>query len=106
MRTALGVVLLLVLLPRLAAAQSLEFRAPASVADPATPAVMRDLASRIIPGYRNDSREQYLANMSALQLVAGNFDESYSARLDLQQMRGGTPRRPPADPASIYDLYV
>ena len=44
MRTALGVVLALVLLPRLAAAQSLEFSPPASVADPATPAVMRDLA--------------------------------------------------------------
>ena len=36
--------------------------------------------------------------MSALQLVAGNFDEAYSARLDLQQMRGGTSRRPLADP--------
>jgi uncharacterized protein len=106
MRTALGIVLSLVLLPRLAAAQSLEFRAPASVDDPTTPAVMRDLASRIIPGYRNDSREQYLANMSALQLVAGSFDEAYSARLDLQQLRGGTPHRPPADPAMVYDLYA
>jgi hypothetical protein len=106
MRTALGIVLTLVLLPRLAVAQSLEFTAPASVDDPRTPAVMRDLASRIIPGYRNDSREQYLANMSALQLVAGSFDEAYSARLDLQQLRGGTLHRPPADPAMVYDLYA
>jgi hypothetical protein len=106
MRTALGIILSLVLLPRLAAAQSLEFAAPASVDDPKTPAVMRDLASRIIPGYRNDSQEQYLANMSALQLVAGSFDEAYSARLDLQQVRGGTPHRPPADSALIYDLYA
>jgi uncharacterized protein len=106
MRTPLGIILSLVLLPQLAVAQSLEFRAPPSVDDPTTPAVMRDLASRIIPGYRNDSREQYLADMSALQLVAGNFDEAYSARLDLQQMRGGTPHRPPADSASVYDLYA
>jgi uncharacterized protein len=106
MRTALGIVLSLVLLPRLAAAQSLEFAAPVSVNDPRTPAVMRDLASRIIPGYRNDSQQQYLANMSALQLVAGSFDEAYSARLDLQQLRGGTPRHPPADPAMVYDLYA
>jgi len=105
-RTALGIVLSLVLLPRLAVAQSLEFAAPASVNDPRTPAVMRDLASRIIPGYRNDSRKQYLANMSALQLVAGSFDEAYSARLDLQQLRGGSPRRPPADPAMVYDLFA
>jgi putative CocE/NonD family hydrolase len=67
---------------------------------------MRDLASRIIPGYRNDDREQYLANMSALQLVAGSFDEAYSARVDLQRLRGGTARRPPADPALVYDLYA
>lgn len=106
MRRALGIVLSLVLLPRLAAAQSLEFRAPASVYDAATPAVMRDLASRIIPGYRNDNREQYLANMSVLQLVAGNFESAYSARLDLQGLRGGTPRRPPVDQALVFDLYA
>ena len=106
MRRALGIVLSLLLLPRLAAAQSLEFRAPASVYDSTTPAVMRDLASRIVPVYRNDNHEQYLANMSALQLVAGSFDEAYSARLDLQQLHGGTSRRPPADPAMVYDLYA
>jgi putative CocE/NonD family hydrolase len=101
-----GLALVALLLPRLAAAQSFEFRAPASVYDPATPAVMRDLASRIIPGYRNDNREQFLANMSALQLVAGSFEPAYSARLDLQRMRGGNSRRPPADPALVYDLYA
>jgi uncharacterized protein len=106
MRKALSIVLLALLLPRLAAAQSLEFRAPASVYAPSTPAVMRDLATRIIPGYRSDDREEYLANMSALQLVAGNFDAAYSARLDLQRLRGGTPRRPPADPALVYDLFA
>jgi putative CocE/NonD family hydrolase len=103
---ALGIVLSALLLPRLAAAQSLEFHAPDSVYAPSTPAVMRDLASRIIPGYRNGNREQYLANMSALQLVAGSFEEAYSARLELQRLRGGTPRRPPADPALVYDLFA
>jgi predicted acyl esterase len=106
MRRALGIVLFALLLPRLAAAQSLEFHAPASVYDPSTPAVMRDLASRIIPGYRNDDREQYLANMSALQLVAGSFGPAFSAQLELRRLRGGTPRRPPADKALVYDLYA
>lgn len=106
MRAPFGLVLALVLLPRLAAAQSLEFRAPASVYDPTLPSLMRDLASRIIPGYRNDSREQYLTNMSALQLVAGAFESAYSARLDLQHLRGGSARRPPADPQLVYDLYA
>lgn len=94
------------LLPPLAAAQSFQFRAPATVYDSTTPAVMRDLASRIIPGYRNDSREQFLANMSALQLVAGNPESAYSAREELQRLRGGTPRRPLVDPALVYDLYA
>jgi putative CocE/NonD family hydrolase len=106
MRRALGIVLLALLLPRLAAAQSFEFRAPASVYDPTTPAVMKDLAARIIPGYRSDSREQFLANMSALQLVAGSLEPAYSARLDLQRLHGGNGRRPPVDPALVYDLYA
>ena len=106
MRRAVGIVLSILLLPRLAAAQGLEFRAPASVYDPSTPAVMRDLASRIIPVYRNDDRQQFLANMSALQLVAGSFESAYSARLDLQGVRGGTSGRPPADPALVYDLFA
>jgi uncharacterized protein len=106
MRRALGILLLALLLPQLAAAQSLEFHAPASVYDPSTPAVMRDLASRIIPGYRNDDREKYLANMSALQLVAGSFGPAFSAQLELRRLRGGTPDRPPADPALVYDLFA
>ncbi|HEV2269926.1 MAG TPA: CocE/NonD family hydrolase [Steroidobacteraceae bacterium] len=106
MRTAVGIVLVVLLLPRLAAAQGLEFRAPASVYDSSAPAVMRDLAARIIPVYRTDNREQFLANMSALQLVAGNFESAYSARLDLQEARGGSSNRPLADPALVYDLFA
>ncbi|HVS77137.1 MAG TPA: CocE/NonD family hydrolase, partial [Steroidobacteraceae bacterium] len=106
MRGCLGIVLSLLLLPRLAAAQSLQFHAPASVYDPSTPAVMRDLASRIIPVYRNDNREQFLANMSALQLVGGSYEPAYSARLDLRRLRGGNPRRPPANQQLVYDLFA
>jgi len=106
MRRALLIILLGLLLPRVAAAQGLEFHAPASVYDTSTPALMRDLASRIIPVYRNDNREQYLDNMSALQLVAGTFEPAYSARLELQQLRGGNLRRPPADRALVYDLFA
>jgi uncharacterized protein len=94
------------LLPRLAAAQSLAFHPPASVYDPSTPAIMRDLASRIIPVYRNDNREQYVANMSDLQLVAGSFGPAFSAQIELRQLRGGTERRPPVDPALAYDLFA
>jgi uncharacterized protein len=106
MSRSLAVVLLVSIAPGYAAAQGLEFRAPASVYDASTPAVMRDLASRIIPVYRNDDREQYLANLSALQLVAGTYEPAYSAQLELRQLRGGSVQRPPADPALVYDLFA
>ncbi|MGH8287876.1 MAG: CocE/NonD family hydrolase [Steroidobacteraceae bacterium] len=106
MRRPLVIILLVSLLPRVAAAESLEFHAPASVYDTSTPAVMRDLASRIIPVYRNDNREQYLDNMSALQLAAGTFEPAYSARLELRQLRGGNLRRPAVVPALVYDLFA
>jgi predicted acyl esterase len=110
MRRRLGILLsaplLLLLLPRLAAAQSLEFRAPVSVYDPATPAVMRDLASRIVPVYRNDNRERYLANLSALQLAAGSYRAAFSAQLELRRLRGGTERRPRAQPVLVFDLFA
>jgi putative CocE/NonD family hydrolase len=106
MRIRLSLVFMLSALPTLAAAQGLEFRAPRSVYDASTPAVMRDLASRIIPVYRNDNQEQFLSNMSALQLVAGSVESGYSARLDLRQLHGGSLRRPTADPALIYDLFA
>jgi len=54
-------------------AQSFDFKPPASVTDAATPGVMRDLAERILPVYQEDNPERYLANLSALQLVAGNY---------------------------------
>ena len=106
MRTRFALLLLVSLLPQLAAAQGLEFHAPASVHDASTAQVMRDLASRIIPVYRNDDREQYLANLSALQLVAGTFEPAYAAQLELRQLRGGSERRPPANPALVYDLFA
>ncbi|MBW4051359.1 MAG: hypothetical protein HIU85_07845 [Proteobacteria bacterium] len=106
MRRVLGILLSALLLPRLATAQSLEFQAPASVYEPATPAVMRDLASRIVPVYRNDDREPYLANLSALQLVAGSYRAAFSAQLELRRLRGGTERRPRAQPALVYDLFA
>ncbi|MGH8301961.1 MAG: CocE/NonD family hydrolase, partial [Steroidobacteraceae bacterium] len=106
MRIAFSICIAVLLLPGLAAAQSFDFHAPATVYDSSTPTVMRDLASRIIPGYRNGDREQFLANMSALQLVAGNPQSAYSARLELQRLRGGSPRRPLVDPALIYDFYA
>jgi len=70
---ALCLLMLLAVLAPLAAAQDFDFRPPAAASDPATPAVMRDLAERILPVYQEDNPERYRANLSALQLVAGNY---------------------------------
>ncbi len=54
-------------------AQEFQFQAPAAVADAATPALMRDLALRVLPVYKEADSARYLANLSALQMVAGDY---------------------------------
>jgi hypothetical protein len=81
---ALCLLMLLAVLAPLAAAQDFDFRPPAAVSDPATPAVMRDLAERVLPVYQEDNPERYLANLSALQLVAGNYAAAYESRQSLR----------------------
>src|SRR5262249_45938575 len=79
--------LVLALAQSLPAAQNLDFHPPAAATDPATPSVMRDLADRVIPVYQDPDRERYLANLSALQLVAGSYAAAYAARLSLHELR-------------------
>lgn len=85
--------------------EPLEFHAPAQATDPRTPKVMRDLADRIIPVYQDTDRPRYLANLSALQMVAGSDAAAYAARLSLDEVRR---RRgvPPALDAVAYDLHA
>jgi putative CocE/NonD family hydrolase len=84
-------VLLLTLASAAASAQNLDLRLPARVSDPRTPQVMRDLAERIIPVFRDTDRQSYLMNLSALQSVAGSSAAAYAARLSLRQLRSRTP---------------
>ena len=92
MRALLHVVLLLGLsaLACVAAASDLEFRSPAS-AETAKGA-LQDLAGRIVPVYQDPDPDRYLENLSALQMVAGNYaaaDESRRSLHDRQRkMRG------------------
>jgi putative CocE/NonD family hydrolase len=72
-------------------AQSLDLHLPARVSDPRTPQVMRDLAERIIPVFRDTDRQSYLENLSALQAVAGSSAAAYAARLSLRDLRSRTP---------------
>src|ERR1700679_4079545 len=98
-----GMVLLLWLSP--AQAQELDFRAPASTSDPALAAVMRDLAVRVLPVYQESDANKYLANLSALQFVAGSFDSAWTTRQSLLDRRRAAETGKPIRQAVILDLY-
>src|ERR1700722_3113726 len=87
MRALLGVLLMLLSAPIAyrAAASDLDFRAPAS-ADNAK-AALQDLAGRLVPVYQDPDPDRYLANLSALQMVAGNYSAADESRRSLRERR-------------------
>jgi putative CocE/NonD family hydrolase len=99
-----GIALLLWLSP--AQAQELDFHAPASTSDPALTAVMRDLAVRVLPVYQESDANKYLANLSALQFVAGSFDSAWNTRESLLDRRRAAEAGKPIRQAVILDLYM
>jgi uncharacterized protein len=88
------------------AAEDLEFRAPAAADGAATAAAMRSLAVRALPVYQNPNRAQFLTNLSALQMVAGEYPAADATRRSFEEVRaGGKPVRR-IDLALVYDMYV
>jgi uncharacterized protein len=87
-------------------AQDLEFHPPANAADPQTTALMRDLASRILPVYQESDTDRYLNNLSALQLVAGNFPAAWQTRQSLRDRRRNADAHRPASKAVVYNIYA
>ncbi len=83
-----------------------EFRTPASVDDPAAAAAMRDLAGRLVPVYQDPDPDRYLANLSALQLVAGNYSAAYESRQTLRDRRQRLDAGRPVGRDVIYDMYA
>ena len=89
------------------AAEDLEFHAPASAEGAATEAAMRSLAIRALPVYQYPNRAQFLTNLSALQMVAGESVAADATRQSLEEVRaGGKPPPPRIDMALVYDMYV
>lgn len=103
---SLSFLVLVLLFQPWAVAQDFEFHPPASVNDPATPGVMRDLAERILPVYQEDNPERYLANLSALQLTAGNYTAAYASRQSLRDRRRTADAGRPVARSLILDLYA
>ncbi|MEA3178897.1 MAG: uncharacterized protein QOI59_2420, partial [Gammaproteobacteria bacterium] len=87
-------------------AQNFDFKPPASVNDPTVPAVMRDLAERILPVYQENDQDRYLHNLSGLQLVAGNYTAAWQSRGQLRDRRKSVDARRPIGKSVIYDIYA
>jgi hypothetical protein len=102
----LACALIALLLPTWAAALHFDFHPPVSVSDPAAPAIMRDLAERVIPVYQDPDGDRYLANLAALQLVAGDYATAYATRQSLQERRRKADLNRSADRGLIYDIYA
>jgi len=89
-----------------AAAQDFDFKPPANVNDPTAPAVMRDLAERILPVYQENDQDRYLRNLSGLQLVAGNYTAAWQTRQQLRDRRKNLDAHRPIGKSVIFDIYA
>ena len=89
-----------------AAPPALQFRPPATPEDPATPQIMRDLAARLVPVYEESDADRYLANLSALQMTAGDYTAAYASLQRLLERRRNADRGRPIGRAAAFDLYA
>ena len=92
--------------PAVSVAQDLEFHAPASASDAATPQIMRDLAERLLPVYQESDPDRYLANLSALQMVAGDYVAADGSRESLRERRKRADSGRPVGRGTLYDVYA
>ena len=97
---------LVLMLPGLASAQELELHLPAAATDASTPALLRDLAERVLPVYQDGNRERYLANLAALQFVSNGYAAADATRQELREWRHSAHGAWPADRSVVYDIYI
>jgi putative CocE/NonD family hydrolase len=93
-------------LPLQSRAQSFEFDAPPSATDAKTPAVMRDLAERLLPVYQEPDPDRYLANLSVLQMTAGDYPAAVESRESLRERRRRADSGRPVGRARVLDFYA
>src|SRR5579871_3440786 len=89
-----------------ASEQMFQFRAPPALNGAATTQVMRDLAERVLPVYSDPDRMQYLTNLSALQMLAGDYSAAYATRQALRQRLGGANATQSPEQSVVYDIYA
>jgi putative CocE/NonD family hydrolase len=104
--TKILLLIAIAVMPTLAAAQDFRFEPPMNSTDPALPAALRDLAQRIVPVYKEGDSDRYLANLAALQMLAGDPAAAHATRLSLQKRLRRERRAQPAGRAVVYDIYT
>jgi uncharacterized protein len=87
-------------------AQQFDFHPPASAGDPAVPALMRDLATRMLPVYQEQDTERYLNNVSALQFVSGSYAPANASRQQLRDRQRTRDAGRPVTQSILFDLYL
>ena len=99
-------ILLFLSVPPASAAPEFAFRPPPTGADPAAPAIMRDLAARLIPVYHDADPDRYLADLSALQMVVGDYAAADISRQSLRDRLQKADSSGPPGHAAVYDIYA
>ena len=66
---------------------------------------MRDLALRILPVYQESDQDRFLANLSALQLVAQDYPSAAATRQNLRARRNSDAGRG-LSRTVVYDIYA
>ena len=79
------------------------FEAPAGIDAPEVPAVMRDLAERVLPVYEDENTDRYLATLSALQWADSNYKAAEDTRRTLRERQA---RAALDGQALLFDVYA
>ncbi|HWB95844.1 MAG TPA: hypothetical protein VG672_04055, partial [Bryobacteraceae bacterium] len=101
-----ALLLALLLLPGTLNADDFEFHAPTGPDDKTAAETMRDLAERALPVYQDEDIERYLANLSILQMVAGNYKAAGDSLDSLRERRKTQGAGKPVERPRLLDLYV
>jgi putative CocE/NonD family hydrolase len=87
-------------------AQELELHPPISPLDVNAAAVMRNLAVRVLPVYEEKNPERFLGNLSAIQVIAGNYGPARASRDQLRERRREGESASENGEMRLLDIYV
>ena len=97
---------LLLVLPSWLWAQDIGFQPPRDPDDVTAVALMRDFAGRIVPVYMDADTDAYLANLTALQTVSGDYRSARDSNDRLRKRQQGKPLDGAGESALADAIYA